>query len=439
MIAETASDAARQIARALRDHGHLAFFVGGCVRDLLLHRDPKDYDIATGATPDQVLRLFPHAHHVGAKFGVVLVPAETGFVEIATFRSDSAYHDGRHPSQVAFETDPRRDVLRRDFTINGLLMDPFSGDIVDYTGGRADLERGIVRAIGDPETRFAEDHLRMLRAIRFAARLGFTIDPATFAAIVKLHGEIARISAERVRDELTRILIEGGARRGFEMLDASGLLLALLPEISALKGVQQPPEFHPEGDVWTHTLMLLEDLRSPTVTLALGALLHDVGKPASFRFDGRRIRFNGHAELGARMAVDILARLRFPQDQIRQVEALVANHMRFRDVPEMRESTLKRFFRLDRFTEHLELHRLDCSNAKGDLRAHDLARARFESLPPEQLAPPRLLTGDDLLAAGFQPGAHFKALLDAAEDAQLEGRIHSRDQALALIRTLYRP
>jgi poly(A) polymerase len=433
-VAESsAAQLARQVIAELKRNGHQAYLAGGCVRDLLLARDPQDYDVATAARPEEVVALFPGALLVGAHFGVVIVRSETAEVEVATFRSDHSYLDGRRPAAVEFETDPRQDVLRRDFTINGLLLDPDGGEVLDFVGGRADLAARTIRAIGDPEVRFGEDRLRMLRAIRFAARLGFAIEPATFAAIERQHASIAAISAERIRDELARILTEGGARRGFDLLDASGLLADLLPEVAAMKGVAQPPEFHPEGDVWTHTLLMLEGLRRPTGTLALGVLLHDVGKPPTFRV-AERIRFDGHAEEGARMAVEILARLRFPGETVRQVEALVANHLRFKDAPRMRESTLKRFLRMDRFEEHLELHRLDCAMSHRMLENYEFVRRRFEEAPPEVLRPAPLVTGDDLIAAGYQPGPVFGTMLRAVEDAQLEGALRTKDDALALLR-----
>jgi poly(A) polymerase len=427
---------AERVGGALHACGYQAFFVGGCVRDLLLSREPEDYDIATDATPAQVLRLFPKAQSVGAHFGVVLVSEDGVQVEVATFRSDHAYHDGRHPDRVDFERDPRQDVLRRDFTINALLQDFRTGEVLDFVGGRADLRAGIVRAIGDPETRFREDHLRMLRAVRFAARFGFAIEPATMDAIRRLQGLIGAVSGERVRDELVRILTEGAARRGFELLDESGLLVRVLPEVAAFKGVEQPPEYHPEGDVWAHTLMMLERLQNPTVTLALGALLHDVGKPATFRI-AERIRFDGHVEKGVEMTRGILTRLRFSHEIIEQVEALVTHHMRFKDVPNMKQSTLKRFLRLERFQEHLELHRLDCMSSHGNLENYRMAQAIHANTPAEDLKPPKLLTGRDLIAAGYTPGPVFSQILAAVEDAQLEGRIHSREDALALVRSAF--
>ena len=440
-----------EIASQLHTHGFQAWLVGGCVRDLVLGREPSDYDISTDAPPAQLQRIFPKAQLVGAQFGVVLVDS----VEIATFRSDHAYSDGRHPGTVVFETDPRQDVLRRDFTINALLLDPaalsssnsldssnsspsFYSSIVDFVGGLLDLRAGIIRAIGDPVQRFEEDHLRMLRAVRFAARFGFQIEPATLAAIQKLHSKILRVSPERIRDELVRILTEGGARRGFELLDQSGLLADILPEIAAMKGVEQPPEFHPEGDVWTHTLIMLDGLRAPSPTLALGALLHDVGKPGTFRVAGR-IRFDGHVELGERIAREILNRLRFSNAEIDQVVALVAHHMRFSHVHQMRESTLKRMLRLPAFDEHLELHRLDCTSSHGHLENYEFAKTKFEQSPPEELRPPRLVTGDDLIAAGYAPGPEFSRMLELAEDAQLEARIHTKDEGLALVRSTFGP
>ena len=402
------------------------------MRDLLLGRRPKDFDVATDAPPDRVCAIFPRSGVVGAHFGVVLVREGEAQVEVATFRSDHAYLDGRRPESVRFETDPRQDVLRRDFTINALLLDPASGDVLDFVGGRADLEHGIVRAIGDAEARFAEDHLRLLRAVRFAARLQFQIEPATLDAIGRLHTLILKVSAERIRDELIRILTEGGARYGFELLDQTGLLADLLPEVAAMKGVEQPPEFHPEGDVWVHTLLLLEQMRDPTPTLAWGALLHDVGKPPTFRV-AERIRFDGHVEEGVQLGHRILTRLRFSSDQVSRIEELIANHMKFKDVARMRESTLKRFLRLPHFDEHLELHRLDVLSSNRRLDNYELVQQRLRELPPAQLTPPPLLTGHDLIAAGYQPGPRFGEMLAAVEDAQLEGRIQTAQEALTLL------
>jgi poly(A) polymerase len=424
---------AREVIAKLRGAGHGAYLVGGCVRDLLRGVPPKDYDIATDARPDRIMDLFPNSGRVGAHFGVVLVRDVFAQVEVATFRSDQEYSDGRRPDAVHFETDPAKDAQRRDFTVNGLMMDPDSGEVLDYVGGRADLERGVIRAIGDPEARFREDHLRLLRAVRFAARLQFQIEPATFEAIRRNHAYIEKVAAERVRDELVRILTEGGARYGFELLDATGMLADILPEVAAMKGVEQPPQYHPEGDVWNHTLLMLQQLDHPTPALAMGVLLHDVGKPRTFRV-ADRIRFDGHVEEGVRMAHAILHRLRFSRDEMEQVEALVANHMKFKDAGRMKESTLKRFLRLPKFEEHLELHRLDCASSNRNLESYELVKRKLDEFPDEHLKPQPLLTGDDLIAEGYPPGPRFTEILTAVEDAQLEGQLRTSGDAMQLVR-----
>ncbi len=446
---------AAEIVRALRDRGHQAYFAGGCVRDLLLSREPADYDVATDATPRQVMQIFPQTFAVGEQFGVVLVPpaepsGATGVlarhgergketVEVATFRSDVGYSDGRHPDEVRFSKDPCEDVQRRDFTINGMMLDPETNETLDFVGGREDLKAGIVRAIGDPERRFAEDKLRMLRAVRFAARFDYQIDPATMAAIQKLAPQIRQVSCERVREELTKMLTEGQARRAFELLDTTGLLREVLPEIAAMKGVEQSPDYHPEGDVFVHTLLLLEKLQpgcsgSISKTLAWGALLHDVGKPPTFRVAPDRIRFDGHVEVGVKMAAEICRRLRFSNHETGQILALVDNHMRFADVQRMKQSTLKKFLRLPAFEEHLELHRIDCLSSHGQLDAYEYSREQLRSMPPEAIRPTPLITGRDLIEAGYEPGPRFKEILTAIEDAQLEGRLASREAAMEYVR-----
>lgn len=437
----------------LRAAGHEAYFAGGCVRDMLLGLEPKDFDVATSAHPDLVLAMFPRTFAVGAQFGVVLVcqdvpgtneePREI-VTEVATFRSDVAYHDGRHPTEVRFSKTAREDVIRRDFTINGMMFDPvlhrqtcnLTSAVLDYVGGQNDLRAGIIRAIGEPHRRFEEDKLRMLRAVRFAARFEYAIDPETERAIRQLAAGIAQVSRERVRDELTKMLTEGHAPRAFELLDRTGLLREVLPEISRLHGVEQPPEYHPEGDVWVHTLLLLEKLPAGvSPTLAWGALLHDVGKPATFSHHlPDRIRFNGHVEVGVRIAHEILRRLRFSNEECAQILSLVENHMRFGDVEKMKQSTLKRFFRLPKFDEHLELHRMDCLSSHADLSLWEFAKRRREELPEEEVRPPLLVTGRDLIEAGYAPGPRFKEMLRLAEDAQLEGRITTKEEGLELIR-----
>jgi putative nucleotidyltransferase with HDIG domain len=426
--------AAEEIVGRLRAQGHQAWFVGGCVRDLLLGREAKDFDVATSALPAQVVSLFEKTFAVGAHFGVVLVEIGGIVTEVATFRNDGAYSDGRHPDAVRFSASPEEDVRRRDFTINGLMLDPANDSVLDWVNGVADLRAGLVRAIGEPHRRFEEDKLRMLRAVRFAARFGFAIEAGTERAMQELAAEISQVSRERVRDELTRMLTEGQARRAFELLDATGLLLQVLPEVARLKGVEQPPQFHPEGDVWIHTRMMLEGLPAGCpATLAWGVLLHDIGKPATFRVAPDRIRFDGHVEVGVGIAAEILRRLRFSNEDTNQILALIENHMRFGDVRRMKESTLKRFFRLEGFEEHLALHRLDCVSSHGSLESYEFAKERFEAVPEEVVRPVLLLTGRDLIDAGYRPGPEFKEMLRVAEDAQLEGLIHNQQDALALV------
>jgi len=453
-------EAALHIVATLRAAGHEAYLAGGCVRDLLLGREPVDFDVATSATPDVVLEMFPRTFAVGAHFGVVLVASERGagceqgsvaercVTEVATFRSDGAYSDGRHPDQVRYTKSARDDVQRRDFTINGLLLDPTglvvpSADptfavragLFDYVGGLADLDAGVIRAIGDPRRRFEEDQLRLLRAVRFAARFGFALESQTAAAIRGLAHRIHAVSRERVRDELTKMLTEGHARQAFELLDETGLLVQVLPEIAKMKGVEQPPQFHPEGDVWIHSLLVLDQLQAGCEpTLAWGALLHDVGKPPTFRVAPDRIRFDGHVEVGVAMGAEICRRFRFSNDDTRQILALIENHMRFADAPRMRASTLKRFFRLENFPEHLALHRMDCLAAHANLEIYNFVRASYEAMPEETVHPAPLVTGRELIAAGYTPGPQFKDMLHAVEDAQLEGAIATRDEALALVR-----
>jgi poly(A) polymerase len=429
---------ATKIIHTLRDAGHQAYLVGGCVRDLLLGREPADYDVTTDATPDEVMRIFPETYAVGAQFGVVLVPvrdAGGNTVEVATFRCDIGYSDGRHPDQVRFSKSAKEDVERRDFTINGLLLDPIANEVLDFVGGRKDLDAGIIRTIGRPEFRFAEDKLRMLRAVRFAARFGYGIEAEIFAAIQMLRAGIHQVSRERVRDELSKMLTEGRARQAFLLLDDTGLLREILPEISAMKGVRQPPEFHPEGDVFVHTLLLLQELPHPCPpTLAWGALLHDVGKPPTFRVAPDRIRFDNHVDIGVKMAEEICRRLHFSNDAAEQILALVANHMRFAHAPQMKESTFKKFVRMPHFEEHIELHRLDCQASHRDLTSYNFTRERITAIPPETIRPAPFIGGDDLIAAGYSPGPRFKEILSLVEDAQLEGRLQSKDSAMEYVR-----
>lgn len=430
------------IIRTLRQQGFQAYLVGGCVRDLLLNREPADYDVATNATPAQVMEIFPETWAVGEQFGVVLVPIPDGqgqisqarAIEVATFRSDLGYSDGRHPDEVRFSQNPQEDVIRRDFTINGMMLDPLANKVLDFVGGQKDLQNRLIRAIGDPDIRFREDKLRMLRAVRFSARFNYKIEPATLQVIQRRAGEILLVSRERVRDELTKMLTEGHGRSAFLLLDQNGLLSEVLPEISKMKGVQQPPEFHPEGDVFAHTLLLLDHLPSPCPpTLAWGALLHDVGKPATFRVAPDRIRFDDHVDVGVKIGEEICHRLRFSNDDTAQLLALIKNHMRFGHVSRMKESTLKRFMRLPGFDEHLALHRADSLASHGNLSTYESLQSKLNETPAPELRPSVLIDGDDLIAAGYRPGPRFREILNAVEDAQLEGQLVSRDAALEYV------
>jgi len=433
---------ANSICSTLENAGFQAFLVGGCVRDILLERDPADYDVASNATPEQVLKLFPEGLEVGAQFGVILVPGDGIKVEVATFRSDVGYSDGRHPDRVVYANSPEEDVKRRDFTINGLLMRHDTGEILDFVDGQADLRAGIIRAIGEPDRRFAEDKLRMLRAVRFAARFGYEIEPETFKAMQKHAREIKQVSRERIRDELTKLLTEGAARPGFELLDLCGLLDIVLPEIAALKGVEQPPEYHPEGDVWIHTLIMLEGLPAGvSPTLAWGVLLHDVGKPSTFRSaaeTGDRIRFDGHVDVGVAIGREILGRLRFSNDDTEQILALVEHHMKFKDVKRMRPATLKRFARLPHFEEHLALHRLDCLASHRNLEAYEFVESFVRLTPPEVVRPAKLVTGEDVLRLGYVAGPLIGKILAEVEEAQLNGELASKEEAIAFIMSRFR-
>lgn len=429
---------ARSIAARLHAAGYTAYLAGGCVRDRLLGREPQDFDVATDAPAARVQDLFPKTVPVGVQFGVVVVVAEGEAVEVATFRADAPYLDGRHPSSVRFST-PEEDARRRDFTINGMFIDPVTDAVIDYVGGQADLRAGVIRAIGDPAARIREDRLRMLRAVRFAARLGFSIDPATFAAIQAAAPSITDIAWERIGDEIMHMLTDserGSARRGFELLDAGGLLAPVLPEVAALKGVEQSPDYHPEGDVFVHTLGLLEQLEHRSETLALGALLHDIAKPICAQRTEKRITFYGHSEIGAEMAVAICQRLRRSRETWERVAYLVREHLRLLHAQEMRLSTLKRFLAAEGIEELLELARMDALASNKDLTYYEFCRDKLRDLRG-QVKPPPLLRGRDLLAMGFAPGPRFSEILAAVTEAQLEGTLQSREQAMEWVRERY--
>ena len=425
------------IVSQLRSAGFEAYFVGGCVRDFVMGVVPADYDIVTSALPDQVMALFNRTIPIGAKFGVVAVIVDGHSFEVATFRSDDVYIDGRRPSQVHFSS-AKEDVFRRDFTVNGLLMDPVTGEITDYVDGLADIGRKIIRTIGDPDKRFQEDHLRMLRAIRFTANLNFNLDSSTQEAIAKKIAQIQTISAERIQDELNKLLTRGGARRGLEIMAQTGMLREILPEVAEMQGIEQPPRFHPEGDVWQHTLIMMEILSEGKRTavnpvLAWGALLHDVGKPVSRTEDENGLHFYGHAKHGEKIADAIMQRLKFSRAQRVAVLDLILQHMNFMNVHKMRPARLKRFIRMPDFDLHLELHRLDCLASHGMLDNYQFCRNQLENLTLDELHPPRLLNGDDLIAIGFTPGKIIGEILHALEDQQMEGRINSKNEAIIFV------
>jgi poly(A) polymerase len=428
-----ACDIVAQLQRA----GYVAYLAGGCVRDHLLGVEAKDYDVATSARPEEVQRLFPRVSDLtGKSFGVVRVIVGDGAYEVATFREDGLYKDGRRPDSVRYAT-AEEDAQRRDFTVNGLFFDPVADKLIDYVGGESDLKAGIIRAIGNPEDRFTEDHLRLLRAVRFATRLYFKIEPKTWAAICKLAPNVRTVSAERVRDELNKIFTADKPELGLDLLDQSGLLKEVLPDIAALHGVEQPPQFHPEGDVYQHVRMMLSKIEHPNLALALGVLFHDVGKkPTATVDENGRIRFNGHETVGAEMTERIMTDLRYDNKTIHTVCELVQHHMQFKDVPHMRPATLKRMMARDNFEVELELHRIDCASSHGDLKHHEFLKQQLETMSPEEIDPPPLINGKDLLAMGILPGKQMGRMLEAVRVAQLDGSVQTRAEALALARKL---
>lgn len=430
---------ARKIVARLREAGHEAYFAGGCVRDRLLGKEAHDFDIATSARPEVVQALFPRTVAVGAQFGVIVVVERGGECQVATFRSDGAYVDGRHPSGVVFTT-AEDDAQRRDFTINGLFFDPLENRVIDFVHGQQDLEARLIRAIGVPGERFAEDKLRVLRGVRFAALLDFAIEPETWSAIRAGAAAIHEVSAERIREELVKIFLSPGRVRGFDLLEASGLMREILPEIEALKGCEQPPEFHPEGDVFVHTRLMLSLLpENVSVPLVFSVLFHDLGKPPTMQVDPTgRIRFNGHESVSARMTEALMKRLKFSNDEIAATVEMVQNHMVFKDVKNMRVARLKRFMARPTFQDEMELHRVDCLGSHGLLDNYAFLRERGEEFANEPLIPEPLVSGHDLIGLGWKPGPRFKEVLDAVQTRQLEGALASREEALAWIQTAYR-
>ena len=426
-----------ETVRKLQESGHEAYFVGGCVRDQVMGLEPHDYDVVTDALPDRVEELFRRTVPVGKAFGVILVLAGRHSFEVATFRADGQYADGRRPDSVRFGS-AREDVLRRDFTINGMLYDPIRSELLDWVGGQEDIRRRTVRAIGEPDSRFREDRLRMLRAVRFAARFGYGLDDATAAAVTARAATLTEISWDRIGEEIVKALTGPGAGRSLRLMRDLGLLAACMPEVDALAGVEQPPQFHPEGDVFEHTCLMLDALERPSPELALGVMLHDVGKPETFAVSDR-IRFDSHDKVGAEIAARVCRRLRCSKARTERVVALVENHMRFMSVRDMKTSTFKRFIGMPDFGEHLELHRLDCVCSHGDTTNVGYVARRTAELPPDQVSPPPLLTGEDLIGMGYAPGPRFGEILSAVEEEQLDGRLGDRDEAAAFVRRAFPP
>jgi len=423
------------IVRTLTEAGHSALFVGGCVRDQVMGVEPHDYDIATSAKPEEVKLLFRRTVPVGEQFGVVLVLLNGNQYEVATFRSESGYSDGRHPDNVCF-ADAKADVLRRDFTINGLLYDPLTDRLIDHIGGKTDIENHIIRTIGDPRTRFREDRLRLLRAIRFAARFRYAIEKTTLQAIRELASQVNAVSAERIRVELERMLLGPYPDLTVDLMEQTGLLQEILPEVAALKHTPQPENFHPEGDVFIHTKLMLAAMERPSIELAMGVLLHDIGKPPTLTVRDR-IRFDNHNTVGAEMAGNICQRLRFSTAETKRIVHLVSGHMRFMSAPQMRPGRLKTFLSTQHFDDHLELHRLDCLASHGDLSVYEFCRSKLKEYTQEELKPPPLLGGRDLIEIGLEPGPIFSSILEAVREAQLEGDINSRDEALSFVRSRF--
>lgn len=434
-------DFAKELVSELRDSGHKAFCVGGCARDTLIGIEPKEYDITTSATPEEVSEIFPHTVPIGVSFGVILVITGKYQFEVATFRKDQSYTDGRHPDKVIYSSLEQEDVLRRDFTINGMLYDPISEEVIDYVGGIDDIESKIVRTIGDPYERFNEDKLRMMRAIRFSSRYNFVLDPDTLAAIEKLAPDIKQVSSERIRDEILKIITQNNPGQGIMMLSESGLLKHILPDVEIMRGVEQPPEFHPEGDVFVHTCLVLEKLFENqegivSPELAMGALLHDVGKPPTFSVSDR-IRFNGHDRLGADMSKRICRDLKLSNKQIEIIYALIKEHLKFKDVFKMKKSTLKRFIGMPQFEEHMALHLADCQASHGITKAYDFIMEKFDEFEDEEIKPAPLISGKELIEMGYKPGPLFTEILDLVEEAQLEGNIKTSDEARQLVSDNY--
>ena len=434
---ESNKAAAIDIIGKLQEKGHIAYLAGGCVRDMLRGETPKDYDIATSALPEEITSIFTKTREVGVHFGVVIVIVNNQAFDVATFRNDGSYKDGRHPEEVTFST-PQDDTARRDFTVNGIFFDPISEKYIDFVEGKSDIDKKVIRAIGEPNLRFQEDHLRLLRAIRFAARFDYEIEAETWNSIKSNASGISKISKERIRDELTKILLNENRVLGFDLLVESGLMEHIIPQILQLKGCEQPPQFHPEGDVFVHTRLMLSLLKdAPSIELVLSVLLHDIGKPATYSFDEEadRIRFNGHDKLGAEMSEQILRDLKFSNSIVEDVVQMVANHMTFKDVQKMRQSKLKRFMSRSTFNDEIELHRVDCLGSWGGLDNYDFLNKKMVEFANEPIIPQPLLTGKDLIELGWSPGPDLGQTLNSVQDMQLEGKLNSKDEALDWVKS----
>lgn len=434
-------DTAKEVVSELRNAGHKAYCVGGCARDTLLKIAPKEYDITTSATPEEVSKIFPHTVPIGVTFGVILVIIGQYKFEVATFRKDLSYSDGRHPDSVTYSTLEQEDVLRRDFTINGMLYDPIEEEVIDHVGGIDDLENKIIRTIGDPYERFNEDKLRMMRAVRFNSRYNFELDLNTFQAIEKLAPEITQVSSERIRDEIIKIITQKNPGHGLKMLSECGLLKYVLSDVEIMNGVEQPPQFHPEGDVFIHTCLVLDKLFQNedgvvSPELAMGALLHDVGKPPTFSVSDR-IRFNGHDKLGAEMSKKICRDLKLSNKQIEIIYSLIKEHLKFKDVSKMKKSTLKRFIGMPHFEEHMALHLADCQASHGITDAYDFIMEKFSEFEEEEIKPAPLLSGKELIEMGYKPGPLFSEILNFVEEAQLEGEIEDVEDARKIVSQEY--
>jgi len=429
-LTSISAQAAYRVAEKIKLAQHRVVFAGGCVRDFLMKKTPQDFDVATSALPDEVEKIFQKTIPVGKQFGVILVIDGDEQIEVTTFRREGGYRDGRHPTEISF-TDDKEDALRRDFTVNGLFYDPFSQQVLDYVGGQEDIQKKVIRAIGDPAQRFEEDKLRLLRAVRFAANLNFTIESNTWTELLRLAPQIHQVSPERIRDELVKIFTRPGAPRGFDLLSQSGLMKEILPEIEAMKGVQQQPDFHPEGDVFVHTRLLIEKLDQPSIALAFGALFHDIAKPitAGRREDGR-ITFYEHAPIGADMTRDIMKRLRFSNQITEDAAILVANHMKFGDAMKMRSGKLKMFIAHQQFQEGLELHRIDCLSCHGMLDNYHFLQDKQKTLSAEELKPKPFVSGHDLIHLGMNSGPAMKPLLEEIYILQLESQFKDKSEAL---------